>query len=109
VRPDALLVVVVVQSSQDNGSPGTPASWYDTLVDVKGGNEEAVVVLVISDDSDLRGGVCPDVGLGANNLRWFAEAAAHGRFLSRCEGDYGPFFEQGAALALDQCAVLVPQ
>jgi hypothetical protein len=109
VRPDALLVVVVVQAGQDNGSPGTPASWYDTLVNVKGGNEEAVVVLVISDDSDLRGGVCPDTGLGANNLRWFAETAAHGRFLSVCEGDYGPFFEQGAALAQDQCAVLVPQ
>ena len=109
VRPDALLVVVVVQANQDNLSPGTPASWYDTLVNVKGGNEEAVVVLVISDDSDLRGGVCPDVGLAANSLRWFAEAAAHGRFLSVCEGDYGFFFEQGAALALDQCAVLVPQ
>jgi hypothetical protein len=39
----------------------------------------------------------------------FAETAAHGRFLSVCEDDYGPFFEEGAALALDQCAVLVPQ
>ncbi|MBL9104981.1 MAG: hypothetical protein JNL82_28810 [Myxococcales bacterium] len=109
VRPDALLVVVVVQANQETLSPGTPANWYDTLVSVKGGNEEAVVVLVISDDSDVRGGVCPDAGLGANNLRLFAETAAHGRFLSRCEGDYGPFFEQGAALALDQCAMLVPQ
>jgi len=109
VRPDALLVVVIVQAAQDNGSPGTPASWYDTLVTVKGGNEEAVVVLVISDDSDLRGGVCPDVGLGANRLRWFAETAAHGRFLSICSPDYGSFLQEGAALALDQCAVLVPQ
>jgi hypothetical protein len=109
VRPDALLVVVVVMAAQDNGSPGTPASWYDALVTAKGDNEEAVVVLVISDDSDLQGGVCPDVGLGTNTLRIFAETAAHGRFLSACESDYGPFLTEGAALALDQCAILVPQ
>ncbi|MBL9107505.1 MAG: hypothetical protein JNL82_41850 [Myxococcales bacterium] len=109
VRPDALLVVVVVQANQDNLSPGTPESWYDTLVTVKGGNEEAVVVLVISEDSAQRGGVCPDVGLGDNTLRIFAETAVHGRFLSVCEADYGPFLKEGAALALDQCAVLVPQ
>jgi len=109
VRPDALLVVIVVQAAQDNGSDGTPASWYDALVDVKGGNEEAVVVLVISDDSDTRGGECPDVGLMTNTLRIFAETAAHGRFLSVCESDYGPFLKEGAALARDQCAVLIPQ
>jgi hypothetical protein len=110
VRPDALLVVVVMQPSQDDGSPGTPASWYDTLVDVKGGNEEAVVVLVISEDSAQPDGVCPDAGIGDNVLRILAaETAAHGRFLSSCELDYGPFLKEGAALALDQCAVLVPQ
>jgi len=109
VRPDALLVVVVVQAAQDTGSPGTPASWYDALVTVKGGNEEAVVVLVISEDSAQRGGVCPDVGLGDNTLRIFANTAAHGRFLSVCADDYGPFLKEGAELALDQCAVLVPQ
>jgi hypothetical protein len=109
VRPDALLVVVVVQAAQDTLSPGSPASWYDALVTVKGDNEEAVVVLVISEDSAQRGGVCPDVGLGDNTLRIFANTAAHGRFLSVCADDYGPFLKEGAELALDQCAVLVPQ
>ncbi len=110
VRPDALLVVVVMQPSQDTLSPGTPASWNDMLVTVKGGNEEAVVVLVISEDSAQPEGVCPDAGIGDNVLRIFAEeTAAHGRFLSSCELDYGPFMTEGAALALDQCAVLVPQ
>ncbi len=109
VRPDALLVVVVVQAAQDNLSPGTPASWYEALVTAKGGNEDAVVVFVISEDSAQPGGVCPDVGLGDNTLRIFANTAAHGRFLSACADDYGPFLKEGAALALDQCAVLVPQ
>jgi hypothetical protein len=53
--------------------------------------------------------VCPTVGLTPNRLPLFAETAAHGRFLSVCVDDYGPFLKEGAALALDQCAVLVPQ
>jgi hypothetical protein len=109
VRPDALLVVVVVQAGQDNGSPGTPASWYDMLVTVKGGNEEAVVVLAISDDSDLPDSVCDSGVPGKNPLWTLTNTAAHGRFLSVCAEDYGPFLQEGAALALDQCAVLVPQ
>jgi hypothetical protein len=109
VRPDALLVVVVIQAMQDNGSPGTPQTWVDTLVTVKGGNPEAVVVLVISDDSELPDKVCDYMPGGKNTLLAFANTATHGRFLSVCEEDYGPFLKEGAALALDQCAVLVPQ
>ncbi len=109
VRPDALLVVVVVQAAQDNGSDGTPASWYDALVTVKGGNEEAVVVLVISDDNDLPDSLCKTGLAKKNTLLTFAETAMHGRFLSVCADDYSPFLKEGAALALEQCAVLVPQ
>ncbi len=110
IRPDALLVLVVVQSSYDDLSPGTPQEWYDTLVTVKNGNEEAVVVLVISSDNDLPNPKCGDPIGEPNELRLLAqETAAHGRFLSVCEGDYGLFLKEGAALALEQCAVLVPQ
>jgi hypothetical protein len=110
VRPDALLVVVVVQAAQDTLSPGTPASWYDALVTAKGGNEEAVVVLVISERLRPAGRtVCLPRARTPNTLQVFANTAAHGRFLSVCVDDYGPFLKEGAALALDQCAVLVPQ
>jgi len=109
VRPDALVVVVVVQASQDNLSPGTPASWYDALVTVKGGNEEAVVVLALSNDLDLPDPECEGTKTSPNPFRIFAETAAHGRFRSICVDDYGPFLQEGAALALTQCAVLVPQ
>ncbi|MBL8971499.1 MAG: hypothetical protein JNK56_13000 [Myxococcales bacterium] len=110
IRPDALLVVVVVQSNYDDLSPGTPEDWYDTLLTVKGGKEAAVVVLVISSDKDLPDPVCGETNSEPNELRILAqETAAHGRFLSVCEDDYGPFLKEGAALALEQCAVLVPQ
>jgi hypothetical protein len=109
VRPDALLVVVIVQPTQDNLSPGTPASWYNTLVTVKGGNEEAVVVLVIADEVNNPDGPCPYQGPTPNPLQVLVNTAAHGRFLPVCVDDYGPFLKEGAALALDQCAILVPQ
>ena len=109
VRPDALVVVVVVTASQDEGSPGTPASWYNALVTAKGGNEEAVVVLAISDEVNNPDGPCPYQGPTPNPLQVLVNTAAHGRFLPVCVDDYGPFLKEGAALALDQCAVLVPQ
>jgi hypothetical protein len=109
VRPDALLVVVVIGGTQDGLSPGTPASWYDALVSAKGGNEEAVVVLVISDEVNNPDGPCPYQGPTPNPLQVLVDTAAHGRFLPVCVDDYSPFLTEGAALALDQCAVLVPQ
>jgi hypothetical protein len=109
VRPDALLVVVVIQATQDTLSPGTPATWYDALVTAKGGNEEAVVVLTISDEINNPDGPCPYQGPTPNRLQVLANTAAHGRFLPVCVDDYGPFLQEGAALALDQCAILVPQ
>ena len=109
VRENALLVVVAIQAAQDNGSPGTPASWYDTLVALKDGNEEAVVVLVISDDNDLPNSLCKTGLAKKNTLLTFAQTAANGRFGSVCAPEYGTFLQEGAALALDQCAVLVPQ
>jgi hypothetical protein len=110
VRPDALLVVVVIQAMpRTTAARARRQTWYDALVTVKGGNEEAVVVLVISDDSELPDKVCDYMPGGKNTLLAFANTAAHGRFLSVCEEDYGPFLKEGAALALDQCAVLVPQ
>ena len=109
VRPDALLVVVVIGGTQDTLSPGTPASWYNALVTAKGGNEEAVVVLVISDEVNNPDGPCPYQGPTPNPLQVLVNTAVHGRFLPVCVDDYGPFLKEGAALALEQCAVLVPQ
>jgi hypothetical protein len=59
LRKDALLAVVVLDGEQDNLTPGTPQDWYDAVVAAKGGNEEAIVTLVLSNDRDCRNSEVP--------------------------------------------------
>ncbi len=109
LRKDALLAVVVLDGVQDNFTPGTPQDWYHALVAAKGGNEEAIVTLVLSNDVDLPDGVCKyDPMSGPNPLRLFAEAAAHGRFESICSDTYVGYLKTMAATIIEQCSLLIP-
>ena len=108
LRKDALLAVVVLDGTQDNLTPGTPQDWYDAVVTAKGGNEEAIVTLVLSNDRDLPNYKCPGEPLGPNPLRLFAEAAAHGRFESICSDTYVGYLKTMAATIIEQCSLLIP-
>jgi hypothetical protein len=109
VRDDALLAVVILQGDQDNESQGTPEKWYESVVTAKQGDENAVVVLVLSNDKELPDPVCEAEAIGDNPLRLFAETAAHGRFGSICMDSYVPFLTEGAELIRQQCSLLNPQ
>ncbi|HEY0138732.1 MAG TPA: hypothetical protein VGB85_31825, partial [Nannocystis sp.] len=108
VRNDALLAVVILNADQDNHTPGPPQKWYDVLVAAKGGNEEAIVTLVLSNDKELPDSVCEYEPIGPNPLRLFAEAAAHGRFESICLESYIPALKKTAATIIEQCSLLIP-
>ncbi len=109
VREDALLAVIVLNGSTDTSSLGTPQSWYDALVAAKKGNEEAVVVLSVSNDLDLPNPTCPGIPGGVNPLRLFAEAAKYGRYERFCIDSYVPALAATAETILEQCSVFVPQ
>ena len=108
LRKDALLAVVVLNGEQEDLTPGTPQDWYDALVAAKGGNEEAIVTLVLSNDLDLPNPKCPGPVVGANPLRLFAEAAAHGRFETICSDTYVGYLKTMAATIIEQCSLLIP-
>ena len=108
LRKDALLAVVVLNGEQDNLTPGTPQDWYDAVVAAKGGNEEAIVTLVLSNDLDLPNPKCPGPVIGPNPLRLFAEAAAHGRFETICGDTYVGYLKTMAATIIEQCSLLIP-
>jgi len=126
VRDDAVLVIVLITDEEDDptdqgidydeNSPGDPAQWKQTVVEIKNGDANAVVVLGLVGDPDLPGGLCQPlqgtspVGAEASpRLRQFVELfGGHGIWASVCSPDYGPFFEQAVALIDEACDEFVP-
>ncbi|PRQ04302.1 hypothetical protein ENSA5_08680 [Enhygromyxa salina] len=108
LRDDAVLVVVVISDEDDvDQSMGDPASWKQFLVDHKGGNEEAIVVLGLLADGGVMGGQCePDDDAPA--LRSFAESFTHGQVESVCAPDYAPFFDAAVAEIDTACDEFTP-
>jgi hypothetical protein len=112
VRDDAILVVTFITDEEDEGdSLGDPAAWYDALVQVKGGNEAAIVVLGLVGDSDVPGGSCGPLGLAepSPRLRSFAESFGFGSWGSICNPDYAPFFDDAVAVIDSACEIFEPE
>ena len=108
LRDDAVLVVTIISDEDDvDQSMGDPASWKQALVDAKGGNEEAVVVLALVGDGGAEGGQCPD-DVDAPVLRSFAESFPYGQVGSVCAPDYSPFFVQAVSVIDTACDEFVP-
>lgn len=111
VRDDALLVVTILQDNYDEDSETWPEIWASSLITIKGGDPDAVVLLVVTTDVDTHNGLCkPDkFNETPNRLRTFADLMPHGLVGSICEPDWTPFFDEAADLVLSQCEVFAPQ
>ncbi|MFY0531753.1 hypothetical protein [Nannocystis pusilla] len=110
LRDDALLVVVAIQDTFDSFSEGEPEDWAAALEDAKGGDEEAVVLLVISTDIDDPFSLCGYEPSDEHELRtWTELMQPNALFGSACATDYVSFFETAAAMIKSQCDVFVPQ
>jgi len=101
LRSDAVLVVTIVTDEDDSRSPGTPESWRQALLEVKGGDPKAIVVLALVGDDNVPGGLpggpCSSgEAEGSPILQGFAESFAFGSLGAICAYDYAPFF--GAAV-----------
>ena len=108
LRDDAILVVTIISDEDDvDQSMGNPASWKQALVDAKGGNEEAVVVLGLVGDGGAMGGQCPG-DVDAPALRSFTESFPYGVVGSVCAPDYSPFFVQAVSVIDTACDEFVP-
>lgn len=97
IRPDALLVVVVMTDED-----GQPSPAYDTLLEAKGGNDEAVVVLTIAhteDDTCRRGGHATQ----ANVLMSFTRRFPHGIVESICAPSFDSVFERATDVVQAAC------
>ncbi|MBV1860637.1 MAG: hypothetical protein KUG77_19645 [Nannocystaceae bacterium] len=116
IRDHALLVVVVITDEADGpGDPdtvtstGDPASWYQSVLDAKGGIAENAAALVLTNYVD---GPCPPGGFGSDdgvNLVDFAGLFGENGFVGGiCEPDYGPSFTQATAVIQQACENFIP-
>lgn len=121
LRPDAVLVVVIV--SDDPPFPGTPddawplidtSAMHDALVEAKGGDETAIVMIgVISwgDTSCVCPWCCPGPGCmaaNANAVELVESFGEQGVLASVCSDDYAPVLAQTIETIDATCAGFEP-
>lgn len=113
IRPDALLVAVIITDEWDGpGDPelitssGTPQSWYDTVIAAKQFPENAAVVSLVN----YEGGPCPpaEPGFDGQQIVAFTELFGGNGFVGGVCADYGPVFEQAVGLIDDACKNFQP-
>jgi hypothetical protein len=110
LRDDAILVVTFITDEEDGGSMGNPASWKQTVVDAKNGNEDAIVMLGLLGDTGVAGGVCSDGEADdAPLLRQFAESFTRGQWGSVCSPSYNSFFDDAVSVIDTTCDEFVPE
>ncbi len=125
LRSDAVLVVVLITDEDDNGpnaddlegdSVGNPQTWFDAVVEAKGGNADAIVTMALIGDSDAVGGICapldPVTFEGAEpapRIRQFVELFGdQGIVGSVCSPTYNEFFMTAVDTIGQACDEFVP-
>src|SRR5690606_21414126 len=117
LRDDAGLVVTFISAEEgDTESPGNPQLWHDTLLQLKQGNETAIVVLGLLGDTGLANAVCPPDSIPGSTggeyaprlIEYVESWGSRGLWGSVCSPNYGPFFDQAVALIETACEEFVP-
>ena len=98
LRDDALLMVTVI-SGYDYDSAGSPEGWASALLDAKGGDPDAVVMLSITDPA------CPPYDRVCQLTQKFPYHAV-GHALT---DDYATVFEEATLLVASACDAFIPQ
>ncbi|MCA9706498.1 MAG: hypothetical protein KDK70_11665 [Myxococcales bacterium] len=122
LRPDAILVVVIV--TDDPPFPDTPddawplvdvTAWHDAIVEAKGGNEEAIAMIGVVSWGDDRSCVCPWCCPGwgceapnVNAIELVQSFGDHGVLTGVCADDYSPVLAQTIETIDVTCAVFDP-
>jgi hypothetical protein len=108
LRDEAILVVTFITDEDDTRSPGDPSDWRERLLQAKGGDESALVVLGLVGDSNLvdplMGGPClPPAAAPAPRLQQFVDSLRHGSLGSVCADDYSPFLARAVGEIENAC------
>jgi hypothetical protein len=114
LRDDAILVVTIITDEEDDQSSGDPSSWRRSLLEVKRGNEQGIVVLGLIADNEIPGGLPGDGACDETNgtpsprLQRFVESFELGSLGSVCSPDYSSFFADAVSRIDTACEVFDP-
>lgn len=126
IRPDALLVVVIIADEEDDhevdgcqqlpqsGSPGDPATWYTGLTVAKNSVESNIVVLSLVGPiaqpcpalDKCQGGI--DGAEVATRIVQFTEMFTNGSVGQICAPSYKQFFSDAISLIDEACENFIP-
>lgn len=134
LRDDAILVITIITDEEDSpgdagqgadgachpadddeNSNGEPGAWKQAVLDVKAGNEQAMVVLALTGDCDV-GGDCEGIYIDMFNpaapitgaepaprVREFATSFSYGSVGPICADDFAPFFADAVSVIESAC------
>jgi hypothetical protein len=108
VRDEALLVVVLVEVGADplpDSSTGDPEHWREALVQAKHGDDQRVVLLTLSPDTQTEHPLCdgPESSALSGPLRELVEMLPYGLSASSCLPSYPTFFQEAADVIASAC------
>jgi hypothetical protein len=113
VRDDSILVLVIVTDDppydfdMDDAHPNTDTSeWYDSIIEAKGGNPEAVVVIGFIPWQSV---ACVFGGESPNLIEFVDSFGDQGIKASICEPDFGPIFTSTIETIQFTCDNYIPQ
>ena len=107
VRPDAMLVVVILSAFGDIDSAGTPEGWAASLIAAKGGYADGIVVVGLLDTvGDFVGDQCGE--LPTDRTRQFIEGFPTHVLGSYCEPDLGTRLSEAIGVIQTACEKFTP-
>ncbi|HWB74466.1 MAG TPA: hypothetical protein VG755_05915, partial [Nannocystaceae bacterium] len=111
IRDDALLVIVLITDEWDGpgdpeffGSTGNAMSWFDTVVNAKGGIAENVVVVSLVHTP----GCPPTDGFLSGDLAPFTALFGPNGFIGCITDDYGAIFTEATGIISTACENFMP-
>lgn len=112
-RRDAVLVITLITNDEDDVTAGEPPEWLQQVLQQKGGEQDAVVVLGLFGGGSLQDAstnlACRFSSLSESpRLQEFVDGLEHGAVASVCSDDYSPFFRQAVQNIDRACTEFIP-
>jgi hypothetical protein len=106
LRPDALLVIVMIMDMFDYDSPQGPTVYYNKVLESKGGDPDAIVMVdILPPEEDCDGS---GIGMWIHDPRLFAEKFPH-RVSGVVCGDFSSTLAEAATVVRSVCDGFIPQ